>query len=243
MPGFGQLRPERIVRERTTSMASVTLQTTNLWLVGLGYTLLWWALLLWANLNPGSLWFASTAAASPASQIMCASAILTPFFIPFVVYFPVTQTKSHSSKTTGGSYVKQVLACTFLTSIPLLSVCVLFALMSWLGFLTKDLVTPIIFGRPLLIFVLSLTLLTSTSAIGLAMSTSRSLHLVATAVAVSTVTLPFILSKLVTGSTFESHLVTLVQGVGRSTVPSIFVLLSSLLVGSSFAWLYGSKQW
>lgn len=251
MLGFTTLCPEETMRERVSLLDGFALRTSNLWRIGLGYTLLWWALLLWAILNPGSFWFASTAAALPASQIICACAILTPFFIPFVVYFPITQANAHlnsfssvqlsSSKTTRG-YLKQVVACSSLTLIPLLSVYVLFALMSWLGFLTKDLVTPIILGLSFLIFVVSLTLLTSTTSIGLAMSGSRALHLIATTIAVSAVMLPFLLSEMVTGTRFESHLVGFVQALGESTAPSIFLLLSSLLVGSFFSWLYGRKQ-
>jgi hypothetical protein len=182
---------------------------------------------------------------------MSACAIITPFFIPFVVYFPVTQTKEHlnsfssvqlpSAKTTR-VYLKQVVACSLLTLIPLLSVYVLFALMSRLGFLAKDLVAPIILGLSFLISVVSLTLLTSTLSIGFAMSGSRALYLIATTIEVSAVMLPFLLSELVTGTRFESHLVRFVQTLGESTTLSIFLMLSALLVGSFFSWLYGRKQ-
>lgn len=248
MLGFTQISTEGTMQERVTLLDGFALRTSNLWRIDLAYTLLWLALLLWASLAPGSFWPTGNVEASAASQVMCACAILTALFIPFVVYFPVTQTKGHlnsfpslqlsSSKTTRG-YWRQVVACWLLTLIPLLSVYVLFALMSLLGFLTPDLVTPIILGPSFLIFVVSLMLLASTLSIGLAISGSRALHLVATAIAVSAVTLPFILSELVTGTRFESHLVRLVQGLGESTAPSIFLLLSSLLVGSFFSWLYG----
>ncbi len=252
MLGFTQLCPEETMRERVSLLDRFALRTSNLWRIGLGYTLLWWALLLWASLAPGSFWPTGNVEASAASQVMCACAILTSFFIPFVVYFPITQTEGHlnssssiqlsSSKTSRG-YLKQVVACSLLTLIPLLSVYVLFALMSWLGFLTKDLVTPIILGLSFLIFVVALTLLTSTTSIGFAMSGSRGLHRIATAIALSTVILPFILSELVTGTRFESHLVRFVQRLGESPALSILLLLlSSLLVGSFFSWLYGRKQ-
>jgi hypothetical protein len=250
MPGFTQLRSQRTTGQDTL-LDSVAPQASTFWRIDLGYTLIWSALLLWACLNPGSFWFSNTAAVSPASQVMCACALVTPFFIPFVVYFPIFQTKGHfisfasaqlpSSKTTPG-YLQQVVACSLLTLIPLLSVYVLFVLMNWQGFLGNDPITPIILGPTLLIFVLALTLLTSASAIGLAMSGSRALHLLAMAIAVSTVTLPFILSELVTGSRFESYLVRVVKGVGVSAASSILLLLSSLVVGGSFAWLYGRKH-
>jgi len=251
MLGFTQLCTEGTMRERVTLLDGFALRTSNLWRIDLGYTLLWWALLLWASLDPGSFWFTSNVAASPASQVMCACAIITPFFIPFVVYFPVTQTKGQLNSFTSTQllfsklikrYWKQVVACWLLTLIPLLSVYVLFALMSLLGFLTKDLVTPIILGLSFITFTVSLTLLTSTVSIGLAMSGSRALHLIATAIAVSAVMLPFLLSEMVTGTRFESHLVRFVQTLGESTALSIFPLLSSLLAGSFFSWLYGRKQ-
>lgn len=251
MLGSNQVRHEETMRERVSLLDGFELRTTNLWRIGLAYTLLWWALLLWASLAPGSFWFTGNIEASPASQVMAACAILTPLFIPFVVYFPVSQTKANlnsltstqlsSSKTTRG-YWKGVVACWLTTLIPLLSVYVLFALMSWLGFLTKDLVTPIILGVSFLIFVVALTLLTSTTSIGLAMSDSRPLHLIATAIAVSAVMLPFILSEVVTGSRFESHLVRFVQGLGKSPAILTVPLLSSLLIGSLFSWLYGHKK-
>jgi len=250
MLGLSQICSEETMRERVSLLDGFALRTSNLWRIGLGYTLLWWALLLWASLAPGTFWPTGNVEASAASQVMCTFAILTPFFMAFVVYFPVTQTKAHlthvssiqlsSSET--NRYFKQVVGCSFLTLIPLLSVYVLFALMSWLGFLAKDLVTPIILGHSFLIFVVSLTLFTSTTAIGLAMSGSRVLHLIATAIAVSAVTLPFLLSEMVTGTRFETHLVKFVQTLGESPAVSIFLMLSALLVGSFFSWLYGRKQ-
>ncbi|CAN5864083.1 hypothetical protein BH18ACI4_BH18ACI4_20540 [soil metagenome] len=251
MLGSNQLLTDETMRERGSLLDGFALRTSNLWRIGLGYTLLWWALLLWASLAPGTFWFTGSIEASPASQVMAACAILTAFFIPFVVYLPVSQTKGHlnsftstqsSSPETTRGYWKQVMACWLTTSIPLLSVYVLFALMSFLGFLTKDLITPMILGVSFLIFVLALTLLTSTTSIGLAMSDSRALHLMATTIAFSTVLLPFILSELVTGTRFESHLVRFVQEFGESTAVSIFLLLFSLLVGSFFSWLYRRKQ-
>ncbi len=251
MLGSNQFRPEETMRETAGLWDGFALRTSNLWHIGLAYTLLWWALLLWVSLVPGSFWFTGDIEASPASQIMAACAILTAFLIPFVVYLPVSQTKgnlnsftsteSSSSKTTRG-YWKHVMACWLTTSIPLMSVYVLFALMSLLGFLPKDLVTPIILGISFLVFVLALTLLTSTTSIGLAMSDSRALHLIAMAIAISAVMLPFILSEMVTGTRFESHLVRFVQELGESTAVSIFLLLSSLLMGSFFSWLYRRKQ-
>jgi len=251
MLGLSQICSEETMRERVSLLDGFALRTSNLWRIGLGYTLLWWALLLWASLAPGTFWPTGNVEASAASQVMCAFAILTPFFMAFVVYFPVTQTKGHlnssssiqlsSSKTTRG-YLKQVVACSLLTLIPLLSVYVLFALMSWLGFLAKDLVTPIILGLSFLVFVVSLTLLTSATSIGFAMRGSRALHLVATTIALSTVMLPFILSELVTGTRFETHLVKFVKTLGESPAVSIFLMLSALLVGSFFPWLYGRKQ-
>ncbi len=251
MPDSTQFRAERTITEQVNLPDPIAPVARSFWRIGLGYALIWWALLLWASLNPKSFWFANNAAVLPATAVMCACALLTPFFISFVVYFPITQTKrrlnssasvqSSSSKTTRG-YLGQVQRCSLLTLIPLLSVYVLFALMSWFGFLTKDFVTPIILGGSLLTFVIPLMLLTSTTAVGLAMSGSRVLHLLATAIAVSTVTLPFILSELVTGSGFETYLIRVVQGVEGSTAPSILLLISSLVVGSFFAWLYGRNQ-
>lgn len=251
MLSSNQLRSEESLRERVSLLDGFELRTSNLRLIGIAYTLLWWALLLWASLVPGSFWFTGSIEASPASQVMVACAILTPFLIPFVVCFPVSQTKRNlssfnstqlsSSKTTRG-YWKDVVACWLTTLIPMLGVSALFALMSLLGFLPKDLVTPIILGVSFFIFVVALTLLTSTTSIGLAMSDSRVLHLIAVAIAVSAVVLPFILSEMVTGTRFELHLVRFVQGPGESTVLSIFLLLSSLLVGSFFSWLYRPKQ-
>ncbi len=248
---YTQLCPDETMRERVSLLDRCALRTSNLWRIGLGYTALWWVLLLWASLAPGSFWPTGNVEASAASHVMSACAILTPFFIPFVVYFPVTQTEGHlnsfssiqlsSSRTTRG-YLRQVVACSLLTLIPLLSVYVLFALMRWLGFLTKDLVTPIILGLSFLISVVSLTLLTSTLSIGFAMSGSRALYLIATTIALSAVMLPVLLSEMVTGTRFESHLVRFVQGLEESTTLSIFLMLSALLMGSFFSWLYGRKQ-
>ncbi len=132
--------------------------------------------------------------------------------------------------------------CWLTTTVPLLSVYVLFGSMSWLGFLKMDLVTPMLLGISFLIFVVSLMLLTSTTAIGLAMSRSLALHLIATAIALSVILLPFILSEVVTGSSFEIYLVRFVQRIGAS--PDIFVipLLSSLFIGNLFYWLYRQKN-
>jgi hypothetical protein len=247
MPSFFQPHPQTIIRERVASVDDVALPTFGLWLSVLAYALLWWALLLWAG-TTGSAWFAGDAAAPAASQVMCACAILTPLFIPFVFFFPLIQTRRHlftstqfsSSKTTRG-YIRQVASCSLLTLVPLLSVYVLFALMNWTGLTTNGLVTSILLGRSFLIFDVSLVLLTSTTAIGLALSDSRILHFLATTIAVSTVTLPFILSKIVTGTGFLSHIVTFVQAVGNSTAPSGVLLLASLLTGSCFSWLYRRK--
>ena len=251
MPVFPELRPARITSERVALLDDVALQRSNLWRFDLVYTLLWSALLLWAGLNPRSYWLAGTAAASPASLVMGACAILSPLLIPFVVYFPLSQAKGHFdsfssiqvylSRTTRG-YLRQVVACSLLTLIPLLSVYVMFALMTWLGFITSDLLIPVILGRAFLIFVVSFSLLASTTAIGLAMSDSRALRLIATAIAVSAVTMPFIFSELVTGTRFESHLVRFIQALGNSIAPSVFLLLASLLIGSCFSWLYGRKR-
>jgi hypothetical protein len=248
MPVLPQLRPKRIMRERVALLDDVVLPTFGLWRSVLAYTLLWWALLLWAGWTTRSAWFAGVAAAPAAAQVMCASAILTPLFIPFVVCFPLIQTRRHPfssvrltfSKTTH-EYIRKVVSCSLLTLVPLSSVYVLFALMNWLGLVTDGPVTHILLGRSFLIFDVSLVLLTSTTAIGLALSRSRVLHLLATAVAVSTVTSPFILSELVTGTGFLSHLVTLVQAVGNSTAPSGVLLLVSLLTGSSFSLLHRRK--
>jgi hypothetical protein len=251
MLSSNQVRPEETIRERVSLFDGVELRTTNLWRIGLAYTLLWWALLVWASLAPGSFWFTGNIEASPASQIMAACAILTPFLIPFVVYFPVSRTKrnlnsftskqSSSSKTTRG-YWKEVVACWLTTFIPLLSVYALFALMSLLGSLPKDLVTPTILGVFFLVFVVALTLLTSTMSIGLALSDSRALHLLAMAIAASAVMLPVILSEMVTGTSFESHLVRFVQVLGKSPAIITIPLLSSLLIGSLFSWHYGHKK-
>lgn len=263
MLGSNQQCPEETMRERVSLLDRFALRPSNLWRIALAYTLLWWALLLWAIWAPGSFWPTGNAEASAASQVMCACAIITPFFLPFAVYFPVMQSKgfsvSHSlypttlqlnpftstqlssSKTTRG-YWKDVVACWLTTLIPMLGLYALFALMSLLGFLPKDLVTPIILGVSFFIFVVALTLLTSTTSIGLAMSDSRALHFVATTIALSTVLLPFILSELVTGTRFESHVVRFVQGPGESTALSILLLLSSMLVGGFFSWLYRPKQ-
>jgi hypothetical protein len=250
MLGSNQLHAEETMQERVSLWDWFALRTSNLWRIGLAYTLLWVALLLWASLAPGSFWFAGNSAASPATQVMCACAILTSFFIPFVVYFPVTQTKGQmgSSSPTqlwfskSNSYWKQVVACWLLTLIPLLSVYLLFALMSWSGFLTRDLVTPIVLGFSFLVFVIALTLLTSATSIGLAMSDSRPLHLFATSIALSSVILPFFLSEVVTGTRFEIHLVRFVQRLGESPAIIIVPLLSSLLLGSAFSWRYRQKK-
>jgi len=250
MLGSNQPRAEQTMSE-IGLLDGFALRTTNLWRIGLVYTMLWWALLLWASVVPGSLWLTGNIEASVASQVMAACAILTPFLIPFVVYFPVSQTKRNlnsftstrlSSSKTKRAYWKEVVACWLTTLIPLLSVYALFGLMSLMGFLTKDVLTPVLLGLSFLIFIVALTLLTSTTSVGLAMSDSRTLHLMAIAIATSAVVLPFILSEVVTGTRFESHLVRFVQGLGGS--PAIFTvpLLSSLLIGCFFSWLYGRKK-
>jgi hypothetical protein len=252
MSGSNQLFPDETMREgvSVSILDAFSLRTANLPRIGLAYTLLWLALLLWAILVPGSFWFVGSIEASPAAQIMCACAILTPFLIPFAVYFPVTHTNLllNSSSPTESlfsksqRYWKQVLACWALTLFPLFSVYVLFVLMRFLGFLVDDLVTPAILGFSFLIFVTALTLLTSATSIGLAMSGSRAANLIAMATALSAVILPFILSELVTGARFENHLVRFVKGLGDSTTLSIFLLLLSLLVGSVFSSLHRRKE-
>ena len=90
-----KLRSEETTQEAVSIRGRFGLRTSSLWRIA-GYTLLWWALLLWASLAPsGSFWFNGTAQASPASQVMAACAILNAFFIPFVIYFPATQTEGH----------------------------------------------------------------------------------------------------------------------------------------------------
>ena len=245
-----KLRPEEITQEGVRIQDRFGLRTPSLWRIGLSYSLVCWALLLWASLAPGSFWFNRTAQASPASQIMVDCAILTAFFIPFVIYFPATQKEGDlnsfnsmlSSFKTIRGYLKQVVVCSLFTLIPLFSVYVMFALMSWVGLITNDLIIPIILGRSFLIFVVSLTLVSTTTAVGLAMSGSRALNNVATAIAASTVLLPFLLSKGVTGSTFEDHLVRWVQGLKTSTAISGFPLLIAMLIGSFFTWRYRPKE-
>src|SRR5688572_10056310 len=95
MPVSPQLRPETIVRERVALLHDVALPLFGLWRSVLAYTLLWWALLLWAGWSTHSVWFPATAVAPAAAQVMCACAILTPLFIPFVVCFPLVQNKRH----------------------------------------------------------------------------------------------------------------------------------------------------
>ncbi len=120
MLGSNQLRAEETMQERVSLLDRFALRPSNLWRIALAYTLLWWALLLWASLAPGSFWPTGNAEASAASHVMSACAVITPFFIPFAVYFPVMQSKGQlnpftstqlsSSKTTRG-YWKQVVAC------------------------------------------------------------------------------------------------------------------------------------
>ena len=238
------------MRERPTLRDRFALQTSNLWWIDLGYTLLWSALLVWARLDPASFWFTSPVTASRTSQVMCACAMLTPFFIPFVVYFPISKDKRHlksfsslqlSSSRTMPAYLQQVASCFLLTLVPVVSVYVLLALTSWFSS-TNDLVPPIIPARSFLTFLVSLALFTSTTSVGLAMSGSRVLHLVATAIAASVTVLPFLLSKMVTGTDFLSHLVRLVQTAQASTSLSLFLAVSSLLLGSLFFSLYGREQ-
>lgn len=245
-----KLRPEETTKEAVSIRGRFGLRTSSLWRIGLSYSLVCWALLLWASLAPGSFWLNGTAQASAASQVMAAFAILTAFFIPFNIYFPATQKEGDlnsfnsllSSFKTARGYLKQVLVCSLFTLIPFLSVYVMFALMSWVGLITNDLITPIILGRSFLIFVGSLTLLSSTTAVGLAMSGSRALNNIATAIAALTVLLPFLLSKAVTGSTFEDHLVRWVQGLKTSTAISGFLSLIAMLIGSFFSWRFSRKQ-
>lgn len=232
----------------TTARARLTdqfvLRSISLRRIGFVFSMTCWILLIWASLNKHSFWFAHTALASPAAQMMSAFAVLTPFFLPFVIYVPVVQTKLYlnssaiqsSSAETSRSYLKQLGLCFSFTLIPLLFVYALFALMSWFGFIAKDFIALIILGPSFFSFVISLTLLTSTSASGVALTTSRALHLVATVMAVLTVTLPFAFSEVMTGSSFESHLIMVVQGVAKSPAPSSVLLFSALLVGSFFAW-------
>lgn len=237
--------------EPVTLPDTAVLPASNLWWIDLCYTLLWSTLLLWASSTPNTLWFNGGAPASYASQVMAACAILTPLIIPFVVYFPLAQATGHRNylpslqlslaKTIRG-YLKQVVICYLLSSVPLLSVYVLFVLMSRFGFLANDFLTPILLGRSFVIFVASVTLLTSTLSIGLAASGLRTLQLVATAIAVAAVTLPFILSGLVTGTRFENHLIRFVQALEGFPGVSIVLWVASLLAASFFCWLFGRRQ-
>lgn len=220
-------------------------KTSNLWVVDLGYTVLWCALLLWASFSPSSFRFAGADASSQVSQIMSACAIITPLFIPFVIYFPYMQSVSSSNSIASKQlhvYLKRVAVCFLLTSIPILTAYLLVALMNWLGMRNLDGGFPTIFGSPFLIFVVALTLVTSTIAVGLGMSRSRALHLVALAIALLVVVLPFLLSEIVTGTNFLQHSIRLVQAIEASTSFLIFLLLSSLITGGFFSWLYGRKQ-
>lgn len=228
-------------------MENLATRTSILWRVDLGYTLPWCALLLWARLDSGSFWFANSIGVSPAAQVMCACAVLTPFFIPFVVYIPFTQTRGRLNPFAPAPllsfrlsplYWKRVIACWLFTLIPFLSVYVLFSLVNSLSFLAEDLVAPVILGSFFLISTASLALLTSTVAVGLSVRISRSSHFTATAIAGLTVMSPFLFSEMLTGTGFESYLVASAQALAASPAVSIFLLLSSLLVGIFFSWLY-----
>lgn len=220
-------------------------KTSNLWVVYLGYTVLWCALLLWASFSPSSFWFAGPEASSRVSQVMSACAVVTPLFIPFAIYFPSIQSEWSSNSITSKKlhiYLKHVAVCFLLTSIPILTAYLLVALMNWLGTRSLDGGFPTIFGSPFLIFVVAFTLVTSTIAVGIGMSRSRALHLIALAIALLVVVLPFLLSEVVTGTNFLQHSIRLVQAIEASTSFLIFLLLSSLITGGFFSWLYGRKQ-
>ena len=221
------------------------IKTSNLWKVFLAYTVLWCALLLWGSFSPTSFWFAGAEVSSQVSQIMSACAIVTPLFIPFVIYFPFMQSDSSSYSIPSKQlhvYLKRVAVCFLLTSIPVLIAYLLVALMNWLRLGSLDGGFPTIFGSPFLVFVVAFTLVTSTIAVGLGMSRSRRLHLVALAIALLAVVLPFLLSEMVTGANFLQHSIRLVQAIEASTSLLIFLLLSSLIIGGFFSWLYGRKQ-
>ena len=235
------------MRERAALVEDFAPRTSILWRVDLSYTLPWCALLLWASLDPGSFWFINRVGVSSATQVMCACAILTPFFIPFVVYIPFTQTKGQLnpfapapllSFRLSSLYWKRVVACWLFTLIPFLSVYVLFSLVNSLAFLMEDLVAPVILGGFFLTSTASLALLTSTIAVGLSVRISRSSHFIATAIAGLTVMSPFLFSEMLTGTGFESYLVASAQALVASPAISIFLLLSSLLAGIFFSWLY-----
>ena len=70
MLGLSQICSEETMRERVSLLDGFALRTSNLWRIGLGYTLLWWALLLWASLAPGTFWPTGNVEASAASQVM-----------------------------------------------------------------------------------------------------------------------------------------------------------------------------
>lgn len=220
-------------------------KTSSLWVIGLGYTVLWCALLLWANFSPSSFWFVGPEASSPVSQIMSACAIVTPLFIPFALYFPSMRADSSSDLIASKQlhlYLKYVAVCFLLTSIPILTAYLLVALMNWLGVRSLDRIFPTVFGSPFLIFVVASSLVTSTIAVGLGMSRSRTLHLVALAIALLVVVLPFLLSEMVTGTNFFQYSIRLVQAIEASTSFSVFLLLSSLITGGFFSWLYGCNN-
>ena len=243
---------EGSMRERVSLMDRFALPGSSLWRVGLGYTLLWWALLVWACLAPSSFWFGGNLVASGASQVMIVFSILTPFFIAFVIYFPLSRAKgkgkvnssasTESPPKTTREYLQHCFNCFLLTLIPLFFMYVLFALLSWFGFLSKDLVSSIILGGFFPLLVLSLTLLTSTLSVGLAMVGSRLLDAFAVAVAIAVVVLPFVLSEMVTGTSFPMHTVKVAQMFDQSPALSILLTLSALLVGGIFLWLYRRKQ-
>lgn len=220
------------------------IKTSNLWVVDLGYTALWCALLMWASFSPQSFWFAGPEALSPISQIMSACAIVTPLFIPFGIYFPTLRAGSNFNSGALKQppvYLKRVAVCFLVTAIPVLSVYLLASLMSWLEIPGAARVTPTMFGSLFLVFVMSFTLVTSTLAVGLAMSGSRALYVIALAIALSGVVLPFLLSESVTGTDFLQHSTRFVQAINASRTFSIFLLLTSLIAGGFFSWLYRRK--
>ena len=100
MLGSNQLRPHETMGARVDLLDGFVLRTTNLRRIGMAYTLLWCALLLWGSLASGSFWFTGNIDASPASQVMAACALLTPLLIPFVVCFPALRTGRNLNSVT-----------------------------------------------------------------------------------------------------------------------------------------------
>lgn len=226
-------------RSEGTIIDDTRSKTFSLWSVDLGYSLLWCAMLLWAKLKPGSFRFSSGATTSPISQIMCACAMLTPLFIPFVVYYLVTAGKRRLSSfspvgpaRTGPVYLKEVSICFLLTVTPLLSAYLLFNVIVRLE-PTTNLVPslPVWF---FLTFVVFLSLLTSLTSVALAYSDNGVSPLIAQVLATFAVLLPFVLSQLVTGASFLSHGVRFIQAVQASTVLTLLPLFLSALMGSLF---------